>query len=205
MIHPLGPIHRLQVQPTLVKIGEEKRYDPAGLLAVGRLRLTSDGAIGLDADGRPVHDVHHADHPASRYRGNNALSLSFTSHYAAMRDRFGDHLTDGCAAENILIAADGFIPLPQLRRYVLIRSAAGGAWVVLERPEVDAPCLPFARYATRDAADPAAIKAALQALDHGGRGYYLTPLVGAAPVEIAVGDSVYAADALPDDVAPGAG
>lgn len=196
MLVPLGPIQRLQIQPVWVKSGKPLQYDPAGLLSVGQLRISPGGISGVDDDGREVPDVHHADHPASRHRGDNAVSLSFTSHYAAMRAHFGDHMADGCGAENILIGADRIITVADLRRTVVIRSAATGAWAVLDGPKVDAPCAPFARFAAGGDATPAELKAALQWLDHGRRGFYLMPGDAAAMV-IELGDMVYAADAPP--------
>src|SRR5215216_4561414 len=108
----LGSIVRLQVQTVSLKVGTapQRRYDPAGICAVPTLELNYGGVQGWTADNEPLTDVHHRDHPASKNRGGeNGISLGFTSHYQEMRDRFDDHLIDGIAGENILVATDRHI------------------------------------------------------------------------------------------------
>jgi len=39
--------------------------------------------VVLLADGAPIADVHHRDHPTSRYSDGNGVSLGFTAHYAS--------------------------------------------------------------------------------------------------------------------------
>ena len=104
----IGEIVLLQVQHSRVKFrvpglrGEQ--YDPTGYGAVPALLLERAGVTGLASDGVETLDLHHCDHPFSRDRGGkNSISLTFTSHYDAMRSRFGPHLADGVAGENILV------------------------------------------------------------------------------------------------------
>ena len=88
----LGRIARLQIQTAALKTGDKprERYDPAALLAVETLTLTNAGAEARGPGGERVLDVHHLRHPQSRqHQGENALSVGFTAHYAAMRERFG--------------------------------------------------------------------------------------------------------------------
>src|SRR5437879_152213 len=105
----LGRIVRLQIQRSSLKIGEKptRVYDPAPLLAVERLALGPDGALGEGPGGSWLVDVHHRAHPRTKNDdGVHGLSLGFTSHYALMRDRFGERITLGCAGENIIVETE---------------------------------------------------------------------------------------------------
>src|SRR5207253_1296007 len=84
------------------------RYNvPAPLLSVPALDLGESGVSAWNAQGERILDVHHKDHPASRnVRGSNGISIGFTAHYDALRARFGTHLEDGLAGENILVQTD---------------------------------------------------------------------------------------------------
>ena len=188
----LGPIVRLQIQRSSLKLGEKPNrvYDPAPLRPVDRLILTPDGALAYADDGSVVIDVHHAAHPATRNNGgSNDLSVGFTGHYAAMRARYGAHLPDGVAGENFLVEAAGTVPLAAVAGGLAVRRAADGALVRLGEVRVDLPCVEFSRYATRSTAAED-VKAALQFLDHGTRGFYCT--YTGAPVIVALGDELYA-------------
>src|SRR5438128_5851712 len=61
----LGRIVRLQIQRASLKTGEKptRVYDPTPLLAVDRLALGPDGALGEGTDGSWLVDVHHRAHP----------------------------------------------------------------------------------------------------------------------------------------------
>ncbi|HEX5504459.1 MAG TPA: hypothetical protein VFW96_17680 [Thermomicrobiales bacterium] len=192
-MRPLGEIVRLQVQQSSLKVGERplRRYDPTPLLAVAALTLDEGGVTGWTADGERVADVHHRDHPASKHRdGTNGVSVGFTGHYAALRDRFGAHLTDGLAGENILVASDRRWLVDDLAEGLVI--AAGGARLRLERVIVAEPCVEFTRYALRypaSARTDRAVTEGLIFLGAGLRGYYAA--YHGAPARIAVGDRVY--------------
>src|SRR5947209_3817614 len=113
----IGRIKQVQVQPSSLKIGQGStaHYDPTPLQVVSGLLVSKDGAIGIAANGDRILDVHHADHPRSRHHeGINGLSFGFTSHYQAMRTKFGLHLMDGCAGENILIESAASYTLADL-------------------------------------------------------------------------------------------
>ena len=115
-LRPLGQIVRLQLQRSSLKLGEKPNrwYDPSPLLAVDTLTLTPKGALGRTEFGEPLLDIHHADHPATRNNGTNDISVGFTGHYAAMRARFGPHLPDGIAGENILVESSGIVQASDL-------------------------------------------------------------------------------------------
>src|SRR5215212_1773199 len=120
----IGQIKHVQLQRSSLKQGQrpQRYYDPAPLLLVDRLRLAPGGVSAVSANGEAIIDVHHADHPESKSRlGTNGISIGFTSHYRAMRDRYGAHLTDGCAGENILVESDHVWSLDQLGEALVIQ------------------------------------------------------------------------------------
>lgn len=200
----LGPIGQVQLQPVSIKQGRgsAETYHPRGLLPVECLLFDGQGIQGVTVEGEQRLDVHHPAHPASRFRGKNGISLGFTAHYEAMCERFGAHMTLGCAAENIIIRTAERITLERLRRYVLIHNRASDGWLVLTGTFVAEPCLPFARFAIEHTPTPSEIKAALQFLHQGTRGFYVT-LDPASTTNIAqVGDPVYVADEIPADIGP---
>jgi hypothetical protein len=191
----IGRVKLIQVQRSPLKVGERpyRYYDPAPLLMVEELLLSAGGTIGLTTHGERVVDVHHAEHPRSKnQQGLNGISIGFTSHYRAMRERFGPHLTDGCAGENILIESDQAFALSDLGDLLAIQTA-DGALVELVHILVAAPCVEFSRFATGQAERlPAeALKVALQFLDQGMRGFYAGLLAGSTEAIVRAGDRVF--------------
>jgi hypothetical protein len=185
----LGPIIRLQVQRSPLKTGEKpnRRYDPAPIVPVERLRLTPDGAVGL-VNGSEIVDVHHRAHPQTRQdRPEKGLSVGFTGHYAEMRERFGEHLIVGCAGESIIVEIPRRIPLEEIQGGLVILSPKGEERVRLAQVCVAAPCKPFSGWAHGQAVEPDTLKATLQFLDEGTRGFRCVPEVSES-VEIQVGD-----------------
>src|SRR2546429_4524431 len=74
----LGRIVRLQIQRASLKTGEKptRVYDPTPLLAVDRLALGPDGALGEGSDGSWLVDVHHRAHPRTKNEdGAHGVSL----------------------------------------------------------------------------------------------------------------------------------
>jgi hypothetical protein len=189
-LRPLGRIVNLQIQRSSLKLGEKPNrwFDPAPLLPVDELTLTPEGAVARLPDGGQLIDIHHAQHPATRNNGTNDISVGFTSHYAAMRERFGPHLPDGIAGENILIDCAVPITAADLAGGLAIRPAAGGTLIWLEEVRVMPPCVEFSTYASRSS-EPEALKSALQFLGDGLRGFCGRLPAGAA-VTIAVGEEV---------------
>lgn len=174
----IGEVTRLQAQLEPLKVGEapRRRYEPAPITPVAALWLHPEGVEGETATGERLLDVHNARHPRSRNRGENGVSLGFTSHYARMRDRFGPHLTDGIAGESILIETDAVFANGDLPGGLILetpdgeRAALGGVIVA-------APCVEFSRWCLRfpeEARPDLTVTAALQFLHHGLRGWYAT-------------------------------
>ena len=190
-LRPLGKIVRLQIQRSPLKIGEKPNrvYDPSPILAVNELTLTPQGAVARAFDGAPLLDVHHAAHPQARnVEGVNALSVGFTSHYAAIRAQYGDHVTDGCAGENILIETERIMKLEDIAGGLAIQPAGAASPVWLRVNQVAAPCRPFSGFVTH-VVEAVVVKETLQFLDDGLRGFYCA-LAQAQPATIAVGDHV---------------
>lgn len=185
----IGTVTRLQIQRSSLKTGEkpDRVYDPAPLLPVPRLAVTPDGVLGAGADGGWLVDVHHRAHPETKNEdGLNGVSVGFTSHYAAMRDRFGDRIVVGCAGENIIVAADRAFTYDDLAGGLAIVATDGPERVRLRVLQVAHPCRPFTGWALgggRVAAE--VLKSHLQFLDGGTRGFYC---VGEGSGTVAVGD-----------------
>ena len=184
----IGTIVRLQIQESSLKVGAKpRRYDPAPILAVPAIAISPSGVVGLLGHGETIIDVHHQNHPASKNRGGeNGVSLGFTTHYLAMRRRFGQHLLDGLAGENILIEVDRRFEEADLAGGVAVEGR-DGSLLELRSVIVAAPCVEFACYALNfpERARPdATVKEALRYLDAGMRGFYATYAGEPAVVEV---------------------
>lgn len=190
----IGTVTRLQIQESSLKVGNPRRYDPSPLRAVSSLRITTPGVAAFNSDGNLIVDVHHRDHHSSKNRsGENGISFGFTTHYHAMRDRFGPHLVDGIAAENILIENKRDFTEADLSRGVVI-AGEGGRRLSLNQVIVAAPCVEFTRFALRfadDARPNTSVTRALQFLHNGMRGFYAT--YDDQPSDIRIGDRVFLA------------
>ncbi|HYL54684.1 MAG TPA: MOSC domain-containing protein, partial [Gemmatimonadales bacterium] len=188
----LGRIVRLQIQRSSLKTGEKptRVYDPARLLTVGHLAIGPDGVLGQAGDGAWLVDVHHRAHPQTKNEdGAHGVSLGFTSHYAAMRDRFGDRITLGCAGENIVVEADRRFTFEDLERGVALLGEGGREVARLEVLQVAHPCRPFSGWALGGMVESDVLKQTLQFLDGGMRGFYCQ---GVGSGIVAVGDRVIA-------------
>jgi hypothetical protein len=195
----IGRVVLVQIQQASLKVGEKPhvRYDPAPLLGVDSLLLTPSGVVGLMADGGRLVDVHNALHPATKnQRGLNDISIGFTSHYRAMRDRFGPHMADGCAGENILVEADDSFTLADLAGRLAIQNPATGEIVYLSDLIVAAPCAPFSHFAANQGPQlPAEVlKQTLQFLNDGRRGFYVQLAEGQREGRVQAGDRVFVVD-----------
>lgn len=165
-MHVLGTVVRLQVQRSRLKPGPRgaRVYDPSPLLEVSVLEV---GPRGVTGDGHL--DVHHADHPDSRNNQlRNGLSLLPRAHYERMRALFGDHLLDGVAGESLLLDTDG--PWDALPDELLLETADGGL-LRLTGAVPARPCAEFSRFCLRG---DEGVEQALEDLDHGTRGFYVT-------------------------------
>lgn len=168
----IGTVVRLQVQRSRLKPGPKatRVYDPTPLLEVSALDVDARGVVG-----HGHVDVHHADHPDSRHRGLNGLSLLPRAHYERLRARFGDHLVDGVAGESLLLDTGGPWTLDDLSGELLLETA-DGELLRLTDPAVAAPCVEFTRFCLGRGPGPddEELAAALAELDGGTRGFYVT-------------------------------
>jgi MOSC domain-containing protein YiiM len=153
------------------------------------LKLTPDGAIGIKESGETMIDVHNINHPQTRYSGNNFLSFNFTHHYVMIRDRFGAHIEDGNAGENIIIEAEDKTGLYETTGRIGIKSAATGEILILDEVIPAPPCLPFTYFCAQARIGGKEVKEALQYLDDGRRGYYARVPAGSQG-EVSVGDTI---------------
>lgn len=198
-MHEIGRIKLLQVQQSGLKVKQHPYgyYDPTPLLTVESLLLSPDGVIGVTAAGRRVIDVHHVQHPATRnHKGINGVSIGFTSHYEAMRSKFGDHIVDGCAGENILVEADDILGLADLGKQLALQRQKTGELIYLTRLKVAAPCVEFSQFAaSHGMALPAnQLKETLQFLDAGKRGFYASVVGQSDEMIVQAGDRLFVDD-----------
>src|SRR5437867_6485080 len=135
VMRELGRIVRLQIQRSSLKTGEKptRVYDPAPILAVGRLAVGPDGVLGEERDGSWLVDVPHRTHPRTKNEdGAHGVSLGFSSHYALMRDRFGERITPGCAGENIIVETECRMVFADLEHGVALLAPDGRELARLE-------------------------------------------------------------------------
>ena len=185
----LGCVARLQVQVEPLKRGEKPHrvYDPSLIREVDELTVTEHGVLGhVDGEDEPILDAHHHDHPRSRFRGDNGISLGVLGHYTRLRERFGDHVTDGVAGENVLLDHPGRLTLEDLDGGVRVLSEEP---VVLAPVVVAEPCVEFSRFVLGDASGTTSLRAPLQELRGGMRGFYLGVRLGHG-ARLRVGDAV---------------
>ena len=127
-------------------------------------------------------------------RPGNSVSIGFTAHYRAMRARFGEHIVDGSAGENVIIEFPDEVWLEDLGEQLLFENPETGETTLLEINRVAAPCEPFTHFVAdrqheRLPADE--LKAALQFLGDGRRGFLLTLNGSQQTTFIQPGDRVY--------------
>ena len=191
----IGRVKFVQVQRDSLKQGDRpnQRYLPAPLQVVERLRFTEGGFVGITDSGEEIVDVHHADHPNNHHRGHNAFSIGFTGNYGSMRDRFGLHLVDGIAGENIIVETSIPILGDDLGEQIAFQNPESGKIIELHNPRSMAPCEPFSRFALNQETQPEAkvMKATLQFLDNGRRGYVATLKELSGLPEISAGYILY--------------
>ena len=196
----IGRILSVQVQRSTLKPGKRLAtyYDPAPILVVESLRLTPQGVIGITDNGTEVMDLHHIEHPTSHnIRGVNGISFVFSSHYQSMREAYGDHIVNGCAGENVLIEANKVLQRQDLGSRLAIHIEKTGQFIYLSNLKMAAPCIEFSQYAANHGQPMPSdqLKAALQFLDDGMRGFYATVEEQPDEMIIRVGDRVFVGDA----------
>ena len=196
-IRELGKVKLVQVQPRglIIETPTGDFYDVSQRVEVDKLIITSLGIEATTADGEHVLDIHHMNHPDKKYDDDDLVSIGFTSHYAAMRERFGAHMVDGAAGENIIIEHDQEVWMEDLGRQVAIENTEKGEKNYLDVLKFAAPCEEFSHFVAdsqheRLPADE--LKATLQFLNDGRRGFLLVLSNGQETATVQAGDRVFA-------------
>ena len=190
-MHKIGPIIKIQIQPVSLKVGEPERYDPTRLLVVNELLLSQSGVVGVAQNEQHIVDIHNATHPDTKSRGDNGFSFGFTSHYGSMRSKFGNHIADACAGENLLVETDRIFSPDDLQNGVVIQQARTGDTIFLTDIRPILPCLPFSAYAANRALTSPEVKEALQFLMHGRRGFLAELVNKSKTVTVQTGDVLF--------------
>jgi hypothetical protein len=188
----IGTVAFVQIQRYSMKkaVNYDVRYDAEPLLRVDKLWLTDGGIMGVTADKSVIVDVHSVPHPESKCRGCNKISFGFLPNYVAMRERFGDHMADGIAGENILIEVEGDLPEDVLDKEWILETN-DGQHVRLDSVMVAAPCRPFSIFCAQAVITGDELKQTIQFLHDGRRGYYADLAQSDLSFYIQAGDTLY--------------
>ena len=196
-MHELGRVKLVQVQPNglIIKTPSGYFYDASRLIKVENLTINSLGIEAETPEGEHVLDIHHINHPDKAYDNDDLVCIGFSSHYQAMRARFGDHIVDGIAGENIIIEYEPEVWLEDLGQQIAIENADTGRMASLDVQSFAAPCEEFSHFAanSQEKKLPAAeLKSTLQFLGKGRRGFLLVFSAGQEPAIVRPGDRVFA-------------
>lgn len=192
----LGIVKLMQLQSSglIIETPSGYFYDASRRVEVDRLLITSKGIEATTPEGDHVLDIHHIDHPDKAYDNDDLISIGFTSHYEAMRARFGEHMVDGIAGENIIIDYEEEVWPEDLGQQIGIENTETERVVLLDLVSFAAPCDEFSHFAAQSqherlSADE--LKDILQFLNNGRRGYLLVLSEGQDAATVQPGDRVY--------------
>ncbi len=193
----LGSVKLVQVQPSglIIKTPSGYFYDATRRVEVERLHITSLGIEAATPEGKQVLDIHHIDHPDKAYDNDDLICIGFTSHYEAMRRRFGEHMVDGAAGENIIIEYDQEVWTDDLGQKIAFESAETGQQALLDLVSFAAPCEEFSHFAANSQYERlpgAKLKTTLKFLNNGRRGFLLVLSAGQEGATVQPGDKVFA-------------
>jgi hypothetical protein len=144
-----------------------------------------------------VLDIHHIKHPDKAYDDDDLICIGFSTHYQAMRVRFGEHLLDGIAGENIIIECDKEVWPDDLGQQLIIQDEITNRRTILQMVSHANPCQEFSQFALGNRYDkpPASeMKAALQFLGDGRRGFLFVMQEGQDSAVVQPGDKVFIVD-----------
>jgi hypothetical protein len=194
-LNEIGRIKLVQLQPAglIIETPSGDFYDATRRVEVDQLQMTSLGIEATTPEGEHVLDIHHLSHPDKAYDDDDLVCIGFTPHYEAMRARFGDHMVNGIAGENIIIESEQEIWLPDLGKGIAIENQDTKSQTVLDLVSYASPCHEFSHFAmqSQDKKLPAGeLKAVLQFLDNGRRGFLLVMREGQETADVRPGDRV---------------
>ena len=196
-IRKLGIVKLVQLQPSglIIETPSGYLYDASRRVEVDHLVITAKGIEATTPDGEHVLDIHHLDHPDKAYDDDDLVCIGFTSHYKAMRARFGDHMGDGIAGENIIIDCEVEVWPQDLGQQIGIENTDTGQLALLDMVSFAAPCQEFSHFAAQSQhkklpADK--LKSILQFLGNGRRGFLLVLNDIHDEVSVQPGDRVFA-------------
>ena len=192
----LGRVKLVQVQPSglIIETPTGDFYDVSRRVEVEKLIITSLGIEATTAAGEHVLDIHHINHPDKKYDDDDLVSVGFTYHYGAMRERFGEHMQDGTAGENIIIEYDREVWKDDLGKQIFIESSDTGIKTFLDVLSIAAPCDEFSQFVNNNQYErlPAGeLKETLQFLSNGRRGFLLVLSEGQESRTVQAGDKVF--------------
>jgi len=196
IIRELGQVKLVQLQPNgiIIETPSGYFYDASRRVEVESLLITPRGIEADNPAGERVLDIHHLDHPKKAYGDDDLICIGFTSHYEAMRDRFGDHIVDGIAGENIVIEYEKEVWPDDLGRQIAIENQENGNKALLDVVRFAPPCEEFSRFAAKSQYGilPAQkLKKILQFLGNGRRGYLFALNGKQEQVVVRPGDKVF--------------
>ena len=195
-LRELGTVKLVQLQPNglIIEKGSGYFYDESRRVEVDRLEINSKGIEATTLAGEHVLDIHHLDHPDKEYDDDDLVCIGFTSHYQTMRTRFGNHMVDGIAGENIIIEYPDEIWLDDLGDQIGIENQETGQLLILDQVQVAAPCEEFSHFAAQSQHEKlpeAELKGILQFLNNGRRGFLLVLREGQDEGVVRPGDKVF--------------
>ncbi len=191
----LGIVKLVQLQPSglIIETPSGYFYDASRRVEVDHLLINSKGIEATTPDGEHVLDIHHLDHPDKAYDDDDLVCIGFTSHYEAMRARFGEHMVDGIAGENIIIEYGEEVWLEDLGQQIAIENRETGNRTLLDVVCFAPPCDEFSHFVAQSQQErlPAAeLKATLRFLNDGRRGFLLVLSEGQEAATVQPGDRV---------------
>jgi hypothetical protein len=198
-LRDFGRVKLVQVQPSglIIETPNGYFYDASRRLEVDSLFITPLGIEADTPDGEHVLDIHHISHPDKAYDNDDLVCIGFTAHYEAMRGRFGEHMVDGIAGENIIIEYEEEVWPDDLDQHLAIENQDSGNRTLLDLVSFAAPCREFSHFADQSQHQdlPAnKLKATLQFLGNGRRGFLLVLSEGQESAVVRRGDKVFVVD-----------
>ncbi len=150
LMQDVGVVSLVQLQPEGLIIdgpgSSPSFYDASRRVVVDRLEISPRGIEATPPGSKRLLDIHHLDHPEKAYDDDDLVCVGFSAHYEAMRDRFGEHMVDGIAGENIIIDSAGEVWPEDLGATLTIENQSTGEHALLKSISFATPCVEFSRF-----------------------------------------------------------